>query len=208
MNKNLGMTAPAVLFICGLFGCKVVPPKQPLVETVAVLPFDNETNDLNAPDLLQKLVYEALSCSVYKPLNIEEINKKLESVGLVDGGQLAIVDPNKLGKDLGVQALIFGYVENFDYTNVGFYAQRKVKLSLKMVDVATSAILWEAGGTGLQPRIATNKEEAKQVFIEGLAQQVVDKVVRSPLHEEAERAVQNALKSLPGFQFHGFKSKK
>ncbi len=190
--------------LLGTIGCKVLPPKPPLVETIAVLPFDNESNDLNAADIMQSLVYRALKESVYKPLDIEAVNGKLESVGIVDGGQLAIVDPVKLGQDLGVQALLFGYVENFDYTNVGFFVQRKVKISLKLVDAHTGADLWENSGTGLRPQVFLNKDEAKKAFLEGVAEQAIDKILKSPLQEEAETATFNALRKLPGFQFKGF----
>jgi hypothetical protein len=191
-----------------LVGCEPPPVLPPLVETVAVLPFDNESNNLDAPDILQKLVFEALKDSPYKSLEIDAVNGKLEKVGIVDGGQLAIVDPTKLGKDLGVQALIFGYVENFDYTNIGFYLQRKVKLDLKMVDVQTGATLWEGSGTGMQPQVFLNKDEAKKAFLEGVAKQTIDKIAKSPLDAEAKTAVENALRKLPGFKFHGFGSGK
>lgn len=204
MHKIWTGVSIAILSSVIISGCKVEIPKPPLVETLAVLPFDNESNDLDAPDILQKLVHAALQGSPYKPLSLETINGKLSSVGIVDGGQLAIVDPVKLGKDLGVQALIFGYVESFDYTNIGFYLQRKVKLSLKMVDVQTGATLWENTGAGSRPQVFLNKEDAKKAFLEGVADQAIDKLTKSPLEEEAKTAVFNSLRTLPGFVFHGF----
>lgn len=193
-----------VLTALVLVGCKVEPLKPPLVETVAVLPFDNESNDLDAPDIMQKLIQAALQRSPYRPMDLDAINGKLASVGIVDGGQLAIVDPVKLGKDLGVQALVFGYVDDFAYTNIGFYLQRKVKISLKMVDVQTGATLWESTGAGSQPKIFLNKEDAKRAFVEGVADQAIDKLTKSPLEEEAKTAAMNALRTLPGFSFSGF----
>src|SRR5262245_43602075 len=113
-SKSLSATLAAVFL---LTSCKVEPPKPPLVQTMAILPFDNESNDVDAADIMQRLTYLALKPSVYQVLDIEMVNKKLADVGIVDGGQLAAVDPVKLGKDLGVQALMFGYVESFSYTN-------------------------------------------------------------------------------------------
>jgi hypothetical protein len=117
-------SALSFAFLLVLAGCKTPPPKPALVETVGILMFDNESNDLNAPDIMQRLVYLAMKNSAYKPLDINLVNEKLKTAGISDGGQLAVVDPVKLGKDLGVQALIFGDVESFDYTNIGFYLQK------------------------------------------------------------------------------------
>lgn len=185
-------------------GCKVEPPKPPLVETVAVLLYDNETNDLNAPDVLRRLTQWALKPTAYKPLELETIDKLLNGVGIVDGGQLAIVDPKRLGKDLGVQALLFGYVESFNYVNVGFYVERKVVLNLKMVDVKTGDTLWENTGTGATRRLALNSKDAQKAFAGGLAEQAAEKVFKTPLEDEARLATINALKTLPGFMFNGF----
>lgn len=185
-------------------GCQPLEIKPPLVETVAVLPFDSESNDVNAPDIMQSLAYLALVNGPYRPSNVTEVNEFLKKVGIVDGGQLAAVDPVKLGKDLHVQALLFGYVESFQYTNIGFYVQRKVTVQLKMVDVATGQTLWENTGTGVNRKFATSSEEAQNNLVGGLADQLIDKLFKSPLEEEARLATVKALSTLPGWRFTGF----
>jgi len=185
-------------------GCKVAPPKPPLVKTVAVLLFDNESNDLNAPDLLQGLVWGALKKSPYDVLDRNVVNEKLGKAGIVDGGQLPALDPAKLGKDLGVQALLYGSVESFAYTNIGFYLQRKVAVSLRLVDVTSGQTLWENEGTGVHREVHLNQKDAQDAFARGLATQAVDKIAKLPLQEEAEAATINGLSSLPGYHFAGF----
>ncbi len=193
-----------VLFACA----KPEPPKPPLVETVAVLMFDNESNDLNAPEIIQDYVYRALLKSPYRPLDIKDVNDKLISVGILDGGQLAAVDPVKLGKDLGVHALIFGNVETFGYTNIGYFTSRKVTVDLKMVSVDNGETIWEGSGTGADRNITLDPAEAKRNLAAGLAQQVIDKATKSVLDPESRQAVANALASLPGFRFCGFEGVK
>ena len=180
------------------------PPKPPLVESVAVLPFDNESNELNAPDIMQDYVYRALLNSAYRPIDIKQVNDKLTSVGIVDGGQLAAVDPVKLGKDLGVHALIFGTVNEFGYTNIGFYTSRKVDIALKMVSVDTGETIWEGNGTAANRNLALDPKEAKKNLAVGLAQQAVDKATKRPLDKESRDAAVKALASLPGYRFCGF----
>lgn len=195
-----------ILFFSAIIfsGCKIEPPKPPLVQTMAVLPFDSESNDINAPDIMQRLVYLALKKTPYQLMDIDEVNSRLEKVGIVDGGQLAIVDPKKLGKDFGVQAVMFGYVNSFDYVNVGFYQQKKVGLELKLIDVATGATLWENESSAITPKVVLDSNEAKKEFGKGLAEQFVDKIFKSPLEEEARAATIKTLSTLPGFSFNGF----
>ena len=200
VDANLAMTA--MIFL--LAGCKVEPSKPPLVQTIAILPFDNESNDINAADTMQRLTYLALKPSAYQVMDIEVVNKKLADVGIVDGGQLPALDPTKMGKDFGVQALLYGSVASFDYTNIGYFLQRKVTLDLKLVDVGTGQTLWEKSGTGATRQVHLDPQEAKQSLAKGLADQLADKMFKTPLEEEARLATLQALRSLPGFSFTGF----
>jgi hypothetical protein len=184
--------------------CKVVPPKPPLVETVAILPFDNESNDINADVILQTYVYLALQPSPYRVSDIKDVSERLAKAGIVDGGQLPALDPVKIAKDMGVQALMYGYVESFGYTNIGFYVERKVRLGLKLVDGQTGQTLWENTQTAANRKIALDKKEAQKNFLQGLGNQFVDKLFKSPLEEEAKLAVIKTLSTLPGFRFNGF----
>jgi len=153
---------------------------------------------------MQRLVYLALKPTHYKVMDIKEINERLEKAGISDGGQLVVIDPVKLGKDLGVQGLMFGNVSSFDYTNIGFFTQRKVGLELKLVDTKTGATLWENEATTANRQVALDKEQAKRNFAKGLADQWVDKIAHAPLEEEARLTTIKALKTLPGFVFCGF----
>jgi TolB-like protein len=198
---------PIVCFVLGFcfFGCKVQPPTPPLpLETIAVLPFDNESNEIDAPEIMQRLVYLALVRSRYRILNYEKTNTILEEKGIIDGGQLPVLDPTQIAKDLGAQGLMYGYVENFGYLNVGFYTERKVTLELTLIDGSTGETLWTEKKTGAKRNITFDEKEAQEQFAKGLADQLVDKLSKIPLFEESRLAVRKTLKSLPGFKFNGF----
>jgi hypothetical protein len=202
-RRSIASLAVALTLIA-LSGCKVPPPPKPLdIKTIAVLPFDNESNDLNAPDIMQLLVYKSLVGSIYQVSDIKETNAFLEKVGIVDGGQLAIVDPVKLGKDMGVQGLMFGYVEDFHYANVGYYLERKVTLQLRLVEVATGATLWSNRHTAATRLLTLDSKEAASAFGAGLADQFIDKLFKKPLQREAQEATIMTLRGLPGLTFAG-----
>ncbi len=184
--------------------CKVEPPKPPLVKSLAVLLFDNASNDINAPEALQRMTYLALKRSAYEVMDVDVTNRHLKDAGIVDGGQLPVIDPVKLGKDLGVQGLVYGVVDNFSYTNIGYFLQRKVALSLKIVDVATGQTLWEHSGSGATRKVTIDSKEAQANFAKGLADQMIDKTLHTPLESEARSATIDTLRTLPGYVFNGF----
>ncbi len=202
-----GVTALAFAGMTIIAGCATPePPKPPLVQTVAVLPFDNESNDINAPEIMQSYVYWALRGSPYQVSDIKSTNAVLAEKGVIDGGQLPVMDPVKIAKDLQVQALVYGYISDFGYINLGFYRSRKVGLNLKMVDGTTGQTLWENNGTVNNAKFAVDPKEAQKEFVKGVADQLADKVFKSPLEEEAQLSVQKALRTLPGFTFCGFQN--
>ena len=88
--------------------------------------------------------------------------------------------------------------------NIGFYVQRKVGLELKLVEVKTGQTLWENSATAANVKVALNQNEAEQNFGKGVADQLVDKLAKTPLHEESMNATIKTLFSLPGFVFTGF----
>jgi len=171
---------------------------------MAVLPFDNASNDVNAPDILQRYVYQALKNSPYQVQDLKQTNDFLAKIGIVDGGQLPAVDPVKLAQGLGVQALVYGSVEDFNYTNIGFYLQRKVALTLKVVDGSHGATLWENTASAARRQVNLSKDDAKRAFVKGIADQAADKIFHTPLEEEARQATIKTLYTLPGYQFAGF----
>jgi hypothetical protein len=103
-----------------------------------------------------------------------------------------------------VQGLLYGYVESFGYTNIGFYVERKVRLGLKLVDGQTGQTLWENTQTAAERKVAFDKKEAGDNFVKGLGDQLTDKLFKSPLEEEAKLATIKTLSTLPGFRFNGF----
>jgi hypothetical protein len=73
-------TKAILLASLALAACKVEPPKPPLVQTIAILPFNNGSNDLNAAEIMQKLVYSTMKLSPYQTMDIAITNKKLADV--------------------------------------------------------------------------------------------------------------------------------
>lgn len=164
---------------------------------VAVLPFDNQSTDMNAADIMRKLAAEGFGRRGYLPLPAAEVDDKLSALGVSEGGQLPGVKPEEVAKALGADLLCYGDVEDFTFQNLGFVVRKSVGLKVKLVSGATGETLYEGTGAGKDVKVFINKDEAKAAFVEQLAVKLVQNILKSPLKREAEIAADKALDRLP-----------
>jgi len=164
---------------------------------VAVLPFDNQSTDLSAPDIMRKLAAEGFAKRGYQPLPLEEVDGKLSGLGISEGGQLPSIKPEELGRALGADLLCYGDVEDFTFQNLGFVVRKNVALNVKLLSASSGEVLYEASGAGKDFKFYMNKDEAKAAFVEQLALKLVQNLLKTPLKKEAEAAAWKALDGLP-----------
>jgi len=108
--------------------------------SVAILPFENLTQEKEAPDLLQQLFYNNFSSLAYKDVELSYINTKLPNFN--PKNIFKSPDLKKNGEDLGSDALILGRVTEFESFYAGVYSSFTVAVELKMIDVETQRVLW------------------------------------------------------------------
>ena len=178
-----------------MFQAPDYPSRAP--SRVAVLPFDNESTSLRAPDILRALVQTRVSASGYGTPLLEDVDSRLKGLGVTDGGQLRRFDAKELGKTLEADGLLYGVVEEFAFQNLGFFQRRVVRLRLKLVASDTGERLWESVGQGEQDRAVLKQKEAMRAFILGLAEQALEGALGVPLMPESQAAVGRLFDTLP-----------
>lgn len=164
---------------------------------VAVLPFDNQTTDINADAVMRKLAAENFGKRGYAPLAAEEVDEKLKGLGISEGGQLPSVKPEDIGAALGADLLCYGDVEDFTFQNLGFIVRKNVKLKVKLVSASSGETLYEGYGAGKDVKVYVDQQEAKAAFVEQMAVKLVQNIFKTPLKKEAETAAWKALDRLP-----------
>lgn len=149
---------------CTTFPERKVKPVKPDY-TVAVLPLYNVTNDIDGPVLVRRVFDKKLQ-KYYKTKPLNEVDELLrDQMGITLGGQLEMTTAQKLGEVLGVDAVIYGYLLNFDDIKTVAYNVRKVRAGFKMVDTKSGRTIWARGGgvKGINamsfPSFATQYEE-------------------------------------------------
>jgi hypothetical protein len=164
---------------------------------VAVLPVANETNDLDGPIYIRRLIYEGLVARGASVVPLDETDAKLKENGFTDGGQLRAAKPADMGQWLGAETLLYTTLVDFGYLNVGFYWQRKVTVMGRLVDAPTGERLWEAEKGWSNRWLVTEKEKAKRQFAEQLAIQAAEKLLKAPLAPESRHTIEQLLNSIP-----------
>ncbi len=186
---------------CGCAG-KAVYLVSPALRTaadlrVAVLPFDNQSTDMSAPDVMRKLAEQGFTRRGYLPLDTAAVDAGLSALGISEGGQLPGLKPQDIGKALGADLLCYGDVQDFTFQNLGFLIRKNVTLQVRLVSAATGEILYEGSGNGKDIKVFFNREDAKRAFVEQMAMKVVSNIFKVPLKREADLSADRALGGLP-----------
>jgi len=105
---------------------------------VAVLPFENLTQEKEATDMLQRQFYNNFSSLAYRDVELSDIKKKVPKINF------KTMDPTKIGKLLDADALITGRITEFETYYAGVYSSFTVAVEVKMIDAQTHRLLWSA----------------------------------------------------------------
>lgn len=138
----------ALLFVLSACAMPVMVPVNPSnpYRSVAVLPMYNATNDIDGPRMVRELIEKRISRIHYASKPITEVDQILrDRMSLTLGSQLDLTTPQKLGEALGVDAVIYGYLLNFETVTAGVYNVKKVRAGFKMVDTKTGRAVWARG---------------------------------------------------------------
>lgn len=135
----------AVLFlpVVLLSGCASVqhqyagtpPPK------VAVLPFDSLSNDVNAPEVVRKALWERFRQFGFVVAPLDQIDAALRPLGISQGGQIRSTTYEKLFAATGADLLCYGLIAKFEHVTLGVVEKRAVKVSARLVNKA-GADVW------------------------------------------------------------------
>lgn len=186
--------ALALLLAPGLLaGCSgSLPPTEFLnpnfdftfVERVAVLPFENHTDDRQAgPRATRLAVTELLASGAVDVVEPGEVQAALAKLPGAVYGRVRVPSTEEvvtLAEALGVQAMVLGAVTQSDILRSGGLSIPAVTLDLHMVEAETGATVWAAThsekGTNLGSRvlgtlgepIAETTRECLKVMLKGL----------------------------------------
>lgn len=139
---------------------KVYPyMEKHMPKTVAVLPFVDVSQSQQGASAVRKGFYNHFSSLPFKDMELKQVDNLLEKAGLVDPIEINRKTPQELGSILGVDAVVYGEISNFDKLFAVMYSQVAVGAKIKMFDTKSGELLWTGehtvrlheGGISLNP---------------------------------------------------------
>jgi len=119
-----------------------------VIKKVAVLPFENLTQDRFAGDKVQKIfTTEFLSLGAFEVAEPGQVLRVLANERIENVSALSAPEIKKVGEGLGAQALIFGSVVDFGSTQVGANPSPEVTVQLRLVETQSGITLWSVSHT-------------------------------------------------------------
>ncbi|MEN8246187.1 MAG: GNA1162 family protein [Thermodesulfobacteriota bacterium] len=141
-----------VILILALIGGCTLPMPKPSgdpynpIRRLAVLPLVNNTNDVDAPEMVRERLVLALEANLYNVQPLEETNQILrDQMGITLGGQLEMAERKVLAEKLGVEGLLYGDLMDFKETTTGVYNSRNVRGRFKIVNAMDEGVFWQNG---------------------------------------------------------------
>ena len=128
------------------------------IKSVAVLPFDSLAQDRTSGDKVQKIFYlELLSLDVFEVAEPGQVTKVMRTGAGSTPDALGPADYQKIGKDLGVDALFAGSVVDFAEGRSGSTPTPEITIQLRLIETHSGTTIWSVGqtrsGAGVSTRL-------------------------------------------------------
>ncbi|MEK7765025.1 MAG: GNA1162 family protein [bacterium] len=183
-----------------LAGCAVTPAYHGPPPRVAILPFDNRTNDVSAPDYVRGIMWERLKQFGWIVPPLADVDAALRPLGVTQGGQLRTVTPEQLTAATGADLVLYATIEQFTHITAGVAEKRAVKISARLVDAA-GRHRWAKTRTAGKSDVTLGAASSLGAFGRSLGVQLRDKLVEGAfahkLAAETRSCVNALVSSLP-----------
>ncbi|MBI3621747.1 MAG: DUF799 family lipoprotein, partial [Nitrospirae bacterium] len=172
-----------------------IQPAVPPARLTAVLPFANETNTVDAPEILRTFMAEELVRHGFTLQPLNETGMRLwDRLQISDGGQLPAADPKQIGDALEAGALFYGDILEWKKVTTGIYNVVSIKAHFKLVDAASGAVRWELTH---EVRKRINMNTGNNIVADILAGAIVN-LFLNPMTPYAHQLAREVGRQLPG----------
>jgi TolB-like protein len=145
----------ALILVMAAAGCshattKYIHPNADIaaLKTVAVLPFDNLTQERTAADKVQKIfTSELLSTGAFSVVEPGLVAKTLKAERIESTEALGPADVKRIGEALKAEGLFMGSVVDFTESRSGSTPAPEVTIQLRLVETQTGVTVWSVSRT-------------------------------------------------------------
>lgn len=122
-----------------------------LVKRVAILPFDNLSNEKNAGEIVQDIfTTELLAEGVFRVVEHGEVARVMREKGISPNKGLSAPEARVMGSSLNVQGVILGTVDVYEMARGGggSLSYPLVAFSARLIEVEKGEVIWQASHSG------------------------------------------------------------
>jgi len=169
------------------------PAVLPQGPKVAVAPMENRTNDLSGSDVIRDAFAEVVARKGFAVVPVAESDRILrETLGISYGGQLPTTSPEEVCKALGVEAVVYGEVQEWSKTTTGIYNSSAVAAAFRM-SRKDGALLWEGNDRQVRQDVARGGQNLGAEIIAG----ALGNLLLNPMTPQGRRVGVNIARKLP-----------
>ena len=149
------------------------------IKRVAIAPIINLTNDKFAGKKVMNVVAtEMLRRGVFDVVEFGEVAKVLKEEGLKQDNLVSKQLAARAGKRLNIEAMLIGSVMQYGVSNIAGSSFPEVSISLKLVDVNSYTILWEAThnikGTNILDQLFGIRKDSVEDLCKDVVEEMID----------------------------------
>ena len=118
-------------------------PKESHIRTIAILPFENLSDNEEISTILREAVFRNLSLKGYDLIKFKQIDQRLKMASY-HTMEISTIGNYKLGRILEADALMYGTVTKCSKLYSVIYSRITISAELELVDTSDSKTIWKA----------------------------------------------------------------
>lgn len=119
------------------------------IKKIAVLPFANNSKDEYIPEMVRDIaITQVLSSGLFDVADKGMVDSILREEAIRSTEPIDRQTLRRLGQRLSVQAIFLGVVDQVDESRKGSTVAPELTLTLRMLDVQSGLVVWQASGHG------------------------------------------------------------
>ncbi|MCX7966741.1 MAG: DUF799 family lipoprotein [Syntrophorhabdaceae bacterium] len=132
---------------------------EELPKTVAIIPFENKTEEVGIANQLRKAFYNHFSSKPYTDIEIGVVDEKIVHLERTTGKNILEIPPKNICEALGCDGLVYGRVTDYKKIYAVAYSQLGVEAEIWMINTRTGkevfrlkdSVRYHEGGVPISP---------------------------------------------------------
>lgn len=119
-----------------------IAQKDDVPKSAVIMPFENETSEIDIEALVRKSFYSHFSSKNYRDFELSEVDRALEILQSSSSHSWRDITPSNIGEIFHADFIIYGRVKEFKRFFLGIYSRIELVLELEIIDSKSGDVVW------------------------------------------------------------------